>query len=303
MPCYYPLDGYRSAKPNENGNYPIVFGKQGAQLDDPIRLPCGRCVGCRLERSRQWATRCMHESQGYDDNSFLTLTFNDDHVPKDYSIRKADVQKYIKRLRKRVHPLKVRYYACGEYGDENYRPHYHILLFNYQYPDLEADDQNHQGDNLFISELAQRDWPFGNVMIGQLTFESAAYVARYIMKKINGEEADEHYKRVNPLTGEITNVEPEFTLQSRKPAIGHHWYQKYKHDLRKGFITIKGKEIPFPKYYSGLLKGEEDPEIYEAVQERKRRSFDKDSEENQVHRLRIKEQIKEARTTQLKRQL
>ena len=174
----------------------------------PMKLPCGRCVGCRLERSKQWAIRCVHESQLYKDNCFITLTFDNDHLDEDSSLQLRDFQLFMKRLRKQFVPPNpyeegsieyddfqqshaIRFFHCGEYGELNKRPHHHAIIFNFDFDDKYLWKR---GTNpLWRSPTLEKLWPYGMSSIGKVTFESAAYVARYVMKKVNGELADEHY--------------------------------------------------------------------------------------------------------------
>lgn len=294
MPCYYPLDAYRSAKPNESGRYPLVFGPHGAQHDEPLKIACGQCRGCRLERSREWAVRCVHESQCYEDNSFLTLTYAPENRPANGSLEKADFQKFIKRLRKQ-HPNKnIRYYMCGEYGEELQHPHFHAIIFNHDFADKKVCKQS--GDEiLYRSDDLDKLWPFGHAWIGTVTFESAAYVARYVMKKVNGDQADDHYSKVNLDSGEITHLQPEYTACSLKPGIGEPWYQRFKSDLRKGYITLRGVSMPVPKYYQKLME-KHDEQLHQDYREIIRTSIDYDDPEKTIERLRVKEEVKYRRS-------
>nr|UXQ88009.1 MAG: replication initiation protein [Microvirus sp.] len=310
MPCYYPIDGWRAKIPNpDTGRYPIVFNKNAAQQDNPVTLACGRCIGCRLEKSRQWAMRCVYESKLHEDNCFITLTYNEESVPSDGSLVLRDWQLFIKRLRKQLHPKKVRFYMCGEYGTDRDltttktilgRPHYHAILFGHDFADKEVFSTNPKGDNIYISENLTRHWGLGHCTLSEMTFDSAAYVARYCMKKITGDMADDHYASHDPLTGELTQRKPEFNTMSRKHGIGYEWFQKYRHDLDKGFLTISGVKYPPPKYFNDLY-AKEFEEDYEAIKERKRVSMDPDDPENRTDRLRIREQVKLRKLKQLKR--
>ena len=137
MPCFHPLEGYWSKDRNPSGKRSLTFNAREAFTDKKIDVPCGRCVGCRLERSRQWAIRCVHEASLYDNNCFITLTYDSDHVPSDGSLRVEDFQNFMKRLRKSVAPRRVRFFHCGEYGERGDRPHYHAILFNLDFDDRE----------------------------------------------------------------------------------------------------------------------------------------------------------------------
>ena len=234
MPCYSPLQAWRSRQTNPSGKRGMVFSPEKALApDDPMDIACGQCIGCRLERSRQWAVRCVHEASLYEDNCFITLTFDDENLNKrenPLSVDVSDFQKFMKRLRKK-YGKGIRFFHCGEYGDLYGRPHYHACLFNHDFDDRRLysvrDDVR-----LYTSESLQELWPFGFSSVGDVTFDSAAYVARYIMKKINGENAWHHYSEIDFDTGEIINQrKPEYTTMSRRPGIGKGWYEKFKNDL------------------------------------------------------------------------
>ena len=244
MPCYHPLTAYRGRR-TSSGKSEILFDKSqalkvGSGLS--IQLPCGQCIGCRLERSRQWAMRCHHEASLYQDNCFITLTYSDEHLPSDKSLHVEHFQKFMKRLRKRFGEG-VRYYHCGEYGEKYMRPHYHACLFNFDFPDKKIWKENN-GNRLYVSESLSELWPFGFVTIGDVTFESAAYVARYIMKKVNGDLAESHYERVDWETGEVYQLKPEYTTMSRRPGIGSNWFAKFKDDIfPQDYVVINGKKL------------------------------------------------------------
>ena len=120
MPCYYPLQGWRSKELTKNGKRAIVFDRKKGYVDQPLEVPCGQCIGCRLDRSRDWALRCIHEAQLHEDNSYITLTYDDDNLPANASLDKSDFQKFMKRLRKSLGDKKVRFFHCGEYGENQY---------------------------------------------------------------------------------------------------------------------------------------------------------------------------------------
>jgi len=291
MPCYYPIDGWRAKSPNESGKYGVVFSRKGAQEDQPVKLPCGRCIGCRLARSKDWALRCMHEASMHEDNAFITLTFDDKNLPSDGSINPEHLQKFFRRLREKISPRKIKYFACGEYGEQLGRPHYHAIIFNHGFPDKEPMSQN--GDNiLFKSKSLEQTWPYGLHSIGTVTEQSAAYVARYSLKKINGEQSEEHYQ----------GKRPEFLLSSKKPAIGKQWFEKYKDDCLKGYLTNNGKKVPVPKYYEKLWS-ESDDYSYSFYKAAKAEHIDIFDPENCNDRLRVKEQCKIIQTETLTRSL
>lgn len=192
MPCYSPLEAWRP-DPVTNDKR-LIFRYHPARCSSPspdLYVPCGQCLGCRLERSRQWAVRCMHEASLYDRNCFITLTYDDDNLPADRSLHYSHFQLFMKRLRK-AHGDGIRFYMCGEYGEKKGRPHYHACLFNFNFDDLTL-WQERRGTKLYRSKSLERLWPYGFSTVGGVTFQSAAYVARYIMKKVTGDRAPDHY--------------------------------------------------------------------------------------------------------------
>lgn len=258
MACYRPLDAAQLV----NGD--IVFVPKGTSgkgktsqkaqnVRRELKLPCGQCIGCRLERGRQWAVRCMHESQMHEFSCFVTLTYDDENVPSDFSLRYSDVQKFLKRLR-RAHG-KVRFFLCGEYGESNGRPHYHALLFGVLFRDRYYWRKSSAGFNLYRSETLERLWGHGNCEIGDVSFESSAYVAGYILKKVNGSKADAHYQCVDSDTGEIFWRVPEFGRMSLKPGIGAGWFEKFGAEVYPlDRVVVNGREQKPPKYYDKLLE-------------------------------------------------
>lgn len=309
MPCYYPIDGWRAKTPNDlTGRFSVVFTPQEAQIDQPIKLPCGRCIGCRLEKSRQWAMRCTHEASRYEENCFITLTYDDDHLPEPPSINKHHWQTFMKALRYSVRPKKIRFYQCGEYGTNQDltslktigRPHYHAILFNHNFSDRELESTNATGDKLYSSKILADLWPHGFCTIGDMTFETAAYVARYAMKKIGGMEAIDHYETHDPRTGELCQLLPEYALMSNRPGIGMDWFKEFRHDMDKGFITSKGAKCPSPKYYHDKYK-ELYAEDYDCRVQHE--TIDPMHPDLTLDRLRKREEVLLLRTKSLKRNL
>lgn len=246
MPCYSPLKAFHSQ------GKPIQFRETVGF--SPINLSCGQCVGCRLERSRQWAVRCLHEASLYERNCFITLTYAPEHLPPDGGLHYSDFQEFMKRLRfhHRGHrPLAdgryaIRFFMCGEYGENFGRPHFHACLFNFDFEDKKLWSTTEAKSKLFRSSALEKLWPFGFSSIGDVNFKSAAYVARYIMKKVNGQAAARHY--VNPKTGEV--LTPEFTKMSLKPGIGSEWFDKFHKDVYPhDYVVVNGRKCVPPKYY------------------------------------------------------
>lgn len=297
VPCYSPLKAWRSAKG-------VTFSP--SQGISPLELPCGQCIGCRLERSRQWAVRCMHEAQLYLDNSFVTLTYSEDHLPNWSTLVKRHFQLFMKRLRK-THPG-VRFFHCGEYGDTTNRPHYHALLFNCFFSDRELYKVTAQGHSLYTSKELDRLWGLGACWIGAVTFESAAYVARYCVKKITGDAASAAYEVIDPITGEIGRKEPEYATMSRRPGIGAGWYEKFRSEVYPSdFVVRDGVRMLPPQAYD-RWHGEfcRDPTCkwnMDGVRRRRVRRARLHKEDQTPERLRVREEVKEAQARLLKRGL
>lgn len=284
MPCYGPLAAY---KPPEG---PIWFGLPRPG-DQPIELSCGQCIGCRLERSRQWAIRCLHESQMHEFSSFITLTYSDEFLPENHSLVYRDYQLFMKRLRKRFGA--VRFFMCGEYGEQYSRPHYHACLFGCFFDDRVEYKMLDSGSKLYTSAILSELWPYGFSSIGDVTFESAAYVARYCVKKITGPRADEHYKYVSP-DGEVWRREAEFVHMSLKPGIGATWFAKYSGEVfPRDEVIVRGMRMKPPKYYDNLLE-KKDLDSFEFLEfERYNKSLLLAADATPA-RLRVREQVARA---------
>ncbi|UDN67761.1 replication initiator protein [robinz microvirus RP_110] len=248
MPCYCPIKAWYSGDLTESGKREIVFKRERSKFGHSLDLPCGRCVGCRLERSRQWAVRCMHEKKMHDRSAFVTLTYDEQHVPYGGTLVRRQLQLFMKRLRKKL-GRGIRFYACGEYGDEFGRPHYHLLLFNVDFPDGVLCGHGKRGEPLYRSDLLYELWPYGTNYVGAVTFDSCAYVARYILKKVNGAPASDHYS-VLCEHGEIVDREPEFTVMSRRPGIGSTWFDSYHPEVfAYDSVITNAHEAKPPRFY------------------------------------------------------
>lgn len=307
MPCYSPLKGYRSASVNPSGKRSIVFSPTEGYRDLPVEVPCGQCIGCRLEYSRQWAIRCMHEASLHAENCFITLTYSPEHLPRDNSLNVRHFQLFMKRLRKYVsshYPGRtIRYFHCGEYGARYGRPHYHALLFGWDFPDRVFLRHTGAGSRLDRSRILETLWPFGYSSVGDVTFDSAAYVARYITKKVTGERAEEHYRWVDPETGEIFNRRPEYTTMSRRPGIAAEWYRRYKHEVYpRDEVIVKGRAMRPPKYYDSLFEVEF-PEDAARVKAARKKAAAKYKANNTPDRLAVREKVKKAQISRLVRTL
>lgn len=259
MPCYHPLTAYWSRDLSSNGKHYLVFNPRFARdPEEIIQVPCGQCIGCRLEYARVWALRCWHESLLHSDNHFITLTYDDEHL-KSFSLNPDDLTLFFKRLR---NYCKFRYFACGEYGDKNGRPHFHAIMFGLRLPDLGPFSINSMGDPLYRSKLLESFWPYGFVSIGAVTFKSCAYVARYVTKKKKGKDAHVY---------DDLGIIPPFVRMSRKPGIGYDFFFKHRSQIEEQlFVRSQGGVIsPLPRYYENLLsdsaKFELDSKKYENI--------------------------------------
>jgi hypothetical protein len=305
MPCYSPLTGWRARRPNPSGKYSIVFVKNEGYADTEISIPCGQCIGCRLDYSRNWALRCMHEAQLHKENCFITLTYEDENLPLVSNmyptLDKSHFQKFMKRLRKKFGDG-IRYYACGEYGDQNDRPHYHACIFGLNFPDR-VHEVTKNGNHLYSSKILQKLWPFGFSTIGELTFETAAYTARYCMKKAKGKNKESHYERLIPETGEITQIEPEFSLMSRRPGIGRDWIDNYRSDVYPhDFTVVSGRQMKPPKYYDAQIE-KYDADLLANIKASRRVAAKKDKYNNSLVRLHARGKVKKNQIKTLKREL
>lgn len=195
----------------------------------------------------------------------------------------------MKRLRKQYGPG-IRFYACGEYGEEFGRPHYHACLFNHTFPD-QVPWKESNGETLYRSPQLEILWPYGYSSVGAVTFKSAAYVARYIMKKINGPLAESHYQ----------GRKPEFTSMSRRPGVGARWLEKYATDVYPDdFIIINGKRVRPPRYYDQNFEIIE-PEALEMIKRKRKENLRKHADNNTPERLLVREIIQLTKLQQLKR--
>lgn len=287
MPCYHPLPAWYAKDRNpDTGKRPLVFRPEaGPHERRHAQVPCGTCIGCKLERSRQWAIRCMHETQLHDSALFLTLTYNDEHLPPGGTLVPKHLQDFLKRLR--FHCGQLRFFACGEYGEQLARPHYHALIWGIDFPDRVC-----YNATLSTSQRLDEIWTHGIVMIGNVSFQSAAYVARYALKKIVGPAAEAHYQ----------GRHPEFLRMSRRPGIGKAWIQKYRTDVYPSDEVItNGKPMKPPRFYDDYLEKHRRIQ-YRLIKERRRRAATA-SIDNTGSRLIVREHVKTSSVRQLKRNL
>jgi len=294
MPCFRPLNAWQSPA----GGAVVFSPSRSHPLS--IQLPCGQCIGCRLAKSQMWATRCLHESSMHEDNCFITLTYDDDHLPWDGSLNKKHFQDFMKRFRDRTRK-KIRYFHCGEYGEKLQRPHYHALIFGYDFEDKTLWSQK-DGVRTYTSELLEKIWPFGFSTVGAVTWESAAYCARYVTKKQTGDQGKEHYWRILATDLEV-ELQPEYATMSLKPGIGQTWFTEYKNDcFPSDYITVNGKKKQIPRYYDKLLEKHNELDLA-TIKENRKREARKHHENNTRKRLRVREEVQKAKIKTLQRNL
>ncbi|AXH72216.1 MAG: replication initiator protein [Microviridae sp.] len=288
MPCYHPLSGWYSKDKNESGKRSIVFNLQSGYKDKPLQVPCGRCIGCRLEKARQWAVRCTHEASLYDRNCFLTLTYNEDSCPE--SLVPKHFVDFMKRLRHRYGPG-IRFFHCGEYGEKFGRPHHHTLLFNHDFDDkreLRGNGPTKLWESSSLAEL----WPYGFSSVGRVTFESAGYIARYSLKKVVGPGAADWYM------GRV----PEYLTMSRRPGIGKGWIERFRKDVYPSDeMVINGVATRPPRYYDDYLDGVA-PNTLARLKRRRARKAAADPN-GTGKRLLVREVVREARVKFLSRDI
>lgn len=238
------------------------------------------------------------------DNIFITLTYDNEHLPADQSLHYSDFQLFKKRLlvnaERELSRTGIRFYMCAEYGETFGRPHYHAILFNFDLPDKKLWKMERENP-LYTSEFLSRTWGKGFASVGSVTFQSAAYVARYIMKKVTGEAASSHYTRIDPETGEVYDRKPEFTKMSLKPGIGATWFAKYKGDVfPDDFVVINGKKVAPPKFYTSQHEILYPDEVAAIKLLRAKRAKNR-ANDNTPDRLKVREAVLESRLSRLKR--
>lgn len=279
MPCYHPLLARYEGNKVKIVKRSIERGHWAPlPLDNYyyFNLPCGQCTGCRLQYSREWAVRCKHEAQMHEENCFLTLTFSPEQLEQranPWSLDKRDFQLFMKRLRAKT-GKKIRYFMCGEYGDENKRPHYHACLFGIDFSEDREPWDKSSGHQLYRSPLLEELWDKGYSRIGDLTWQSAAYVARYVFKKVKG--LGDPFEHIDEETGEVIELENQFATMSRRPGLGENWYWTYgwsdahANDFIEPEIEPrKCVKMRVPRYYDKLLQAS-DPEYYEELKEKRK---------------------------------
>lgn len=299
MPCFKPKDSVILPGLSSTGKAIVFFRAglrplntfpPGAKL---VPIPCGQCTGCRLERSRQWAIRLLKEMKLHDTSSFLTLTYDDKHLPLVGSslrptLRKEDVTLFLKRLRFTLSPKKIRFFQCGEYGELYGRPHHHMILFGYDFSsDRRTVENSRSGHPQYESPLLTKTWAQGRATISEVSFESCAYVARYSLKKHLGPGSKLMY------SGKI----PEYVTMSRNPGIAADYFSQFHTDLYPHDEIIPGPGRPAslpPAYFDKLLE-KVDPELFAKIKLNRQKDIDFYSDPNSTDsRLETRERVKNA---------
>ena len=226
-------------------------------------------------------------------NSFITLTYDDEHLPEHSTLVKKHFQDFLKRLRKRFSSHRISFYHCGEYGDQKGRPHYHAILFGLDFLDKELYSSK-KGYSLYTSKTLSKVWGKGHCLIGDATYATMAYTSRYITKRITGKAATAHYANgFDPATGEIFFKLPEYATMSTKPAIGLTWLHRYHTDLYPSdYLTINGRKRRPPKYFDDQMQNI-NPIALTSTKLTRRANID--YENNTPERLLIREEIAIAR--------
>ncbi len=320
MACTEPRTAWKYGAHEKSGKQKLVFYEPQDILDPETQLvPCGKCVSCKLDYSREWATRIEHEMKIARVGMFLTLTISDDKLIREgfyrdekdkdgethsisypgFSVYKRSLQLFLKRLRKKIAIQRInsktgrrqniyqsfRYLGCGEYGTKKQRAHYHLCIMGYDLPDKRYWKTSTSGEILYRSETLEKLWPYGYSSIGQVNWNTAAYVARYTLKKTKDGRTYEHTDKA---TGEWNQLRPEFLIMSK--GIGKTWWAKYRTDTDKDYIIVnENKRVKVPRYYD-KLREDLNPESLETIKkEREQRA--KEKQENDTKEMRISRNI------------
>lgn len=292
----------------------MVFSTSEGFVDLKMQASCGYCKSCRIRRSREWALRCENEMQLHSQNCFITLTYAPEFLPEGNTLVKAHFSAFVKRLRERIteptsphfvsEDIRIKYYAAGEYGGRNGRPHYHAIIFGFDFSDKFSPMKTSSGCVVYRSKFLEELWTFGYSSVGTANFQSAGYCARYIMKKVNGDSAKQHYQWIDPDSGEVFDRVPEFNLMSRRTGIGKDWFLLYKSDVfpRDQVISLAGKRLRPPRYYDSIYEVL-DPDDMSIIKDNRRKAIARFKDDNTYERLEVKAKVLDAKLKFLKREL
>lgn len=299
MACFSPVKGYQGA----GGK--LVLSRAKSIAGQSMTVPCGGCIGCRQAKAAEWADRIMNEARMHNANTFITLTYDQKNLPKNESLDHKDWQDFAKRLRDQEG--RFRYFMCGEYGDDFGRPHYHAILFGLKFDDEEIagirTDARGKKYHYSRSDKLEKIWGNGFTEVGDVTQESAGYVARYTFKKQRGKNAESTYNVVDEQTGEIVDrLKPPYAQGSLKPGIGATYVEKYFDQIfDNDFLVNDNYKIrPIPRYYYKLLE-RQNPERYQEIKALHQEALktDKYKENNTPERLSVREQVSKDNTKNL----
>jgi len=293
--CYHPLKAFRTPTG-------VVFQELGRHdIIGDIELPCGQCIGCRMRRASDWELRVMHEASMWPENCFVTLTYAEGNLPAYGSLDYRDFQLFMKRLRFEFAPREIRFYMCGEYGEARGRPHFHACLFNLDFADKEPVGTSKSGQVFFTSAVLSRLWGKGIVSVQPLVRETASYCARYIMKKVLGDDAKTAYSVVDS-DGEVHFRTPEFARMSLRPGVGAAWLDKFGGDVYPlDSVVAGGVRRQVPRFYDRRARrGGVDLEAIEFEREKRARAA---SADNTDDRRQVREKVHLAKVRNLKRDL
>lgn len=313
MSCHHPLKAYWRSRNRDA----ITFDINKSATRISFGLPCGRCIGCRMEYARQWGMRCVHEAKLWKSNVFVTLTYNDEFLPAGGTLCVRDTQLFMKRLRKSREPEKVRFFLAGEYGDENRRPHYHALLFNVEFKDAKLFGRNGRGEPLFTSDELSSLWSvdgrnMGHCSFGAVTFDSAVYCAKYALKRLSAlnDESSEEQRAAFEARYVVTDGDGvsyercrEFAVMSRRPGIGAGYYEKFGAEVvAHDSVVVNGREVRPPRYYDGRSR-DRCGDAFERNKRKRKRLAVLNNADNTSERLRVKERLAEIAAEKKERRL
>lgn len=293
MPCYRPLRAWQEEESDQ-----VVFKAPARGRE--LQLPCGKCIGCTSSRASMWALRCYHESLMHERNSFVTLTYDDEHIPPDHSLVLRHWQLFRKKLYEQIGPF--RFFMGAEYGGRTLRPHYHFLLFGEDFSVDRTLLKRTEGRPLWTSPLLERTWGNGNVSLGLVTPETCAYVTKYCVKKQRSLHS--RVERVDSETGEVWTVIPEFQTMSRRPGLGARWFERYATDVYPSDqVVMAGRTHRPPRFYDERLRSLPPdasgrglgPDMLEELKSKRRAAQALREEEGSPRRLATRERVAEAR--------
>jgi hypothetical protein len=268
MTCLNPRLAYKKT----NGQYTLAKIADTAAIERSTLVPCGQCMQCRISHQRQWATRMVHEAKMHQDSCFVTLTIDDDHRNESHSLDQRDMQLFIKKLRKKLSPQKIRIFWAGEYGEDTLREHYHAIIFGYFPTDKELFRKNKYGDQLYTSKLLSDTWAKGFVTIGEFNSTTADYCAKYVTKAYIGKDKENAYNWTD-IDGVVHKRLPPLQRASNRPGLGAAFYEKYKSDMYPhDSCIVDGKKRPVPKAYDRKYR-KEHPEEFLALKARRNDKF------------------------------